>query len=152
MTSVSHVHHTGLTVSDLERSVGFYCGMLGCHVVSRQEKAGGYLAKIVGSPSAHVRMVHLRAPHGELIIELFEYVKPGSVVQPLEPWRIGNAHLAFVVDDLAAVYSKLRAQGVEFVSEPVDIDTGVNAGGKGLYLRDPDGITLELFELPPGRG
>jgi hypothetical protein len=30
----------------------------------------------------------------------------------------------------------------------VPVDTGANAGGIGVYLRDPDGITLELFQRP----
>jgi len=40
------------------------------------------------------------------------------------------------------------ASGVRFISEPTLIDTGANAGGAGLYLRDPDGIVLELFQRP----
>jgi hypothetical protein len=31
----------------------------------------------------------------------------------------------------------------------VEIDTGVNRGGRGVYLRDPDGHVVELFERPP---
>ena len=35
-----------------------------------------------------------------------------------------------------------------FVSPPVEVDTGINRGGLALYLRDPDGITVELFQPP----
>ena len=38
-----------------------------------------------------------------------------------------------------------------FVSPPVEVDTGINAGGRALYLRVPDDIPLELFQPPPGR-
>jgi catechol 2,3-dioxygenase-like lactoylglutathione lyase family enzyme len=31
----------------------------------------------------------------------------------------------------------------------VEIDTGANRGGRGVYLRDPDGHVVELFERPP---
>ena len=66
---------------------------------------------------------------------------------------MGASHLCFVVDDLAEVYAGLRERGVEsFVSPPVEVDTGVNRGGAALYLRDPDGITVELFQPAPGRG
>jgi hypothetical protein len=37
-----------------------------------------------------------------------------------------------------------------FVSPPVEVDTGINRGGFGLYLKDPDGITVELFQPPGG--
>ena len=44
---------------------------------------------------------------------------------------------------------RLRAAGVvSFVSPPVVVDTGVNAGGCALYLHDPDGIPVELFQPP----
>ena len=56
------MHHTGLTVSDLDRSMRFYRDAFGLEVVLQQEKAGGYLAAITGYPSVHVRMAHLKAP------------------------------------------------------------------------------------------
>jgi catechol 2,3-dioxygenase-like lactoylglutathione lyase family enzyme len=154
-TPVVSLHHTGYTVSDLERSLGFYRDLLGCEVVATQEKRAGYLAAIVGYPDAHVRMAHLRAPESGHIIELFQYLAPASK-QPrgasrLEPCDVGTAHMCFIVNDLTAMYERLLAAGVEFFSEPVAIDTGINAGGRSLYLRDPDGIPMELFE-PPDRG
>lgn len=150
MTDIRQVHHVGLTVRDLDRSVAFYRDRLGCEPIMRQEKKGGYLAAIVGYPDAHVSMCHLRAPLGELIIELFEYHSPELLSADLEPRRIGNAHLCFLVPDLQAVYTRLVAEGVDFISPPVEVDTGANAGGQGLYFRDPDGITLELFQPRSG--
>jgi lactoylglutathione lyase len=149
VSDIGRVHHVGLTVRNLERSVGFYRDLLGCSVVMQQEKTGGYLAEIVGYPGASVKMAHLRAPSGELIIELFEYVDPRSIDADLEPAKVGNAHVCFLLPDLDAVHERLAGHDVVFLSPPVTIDTGVNAGGKGLYLRDPDGITLELFEPAP---
>ncbi len=146
------LHHTGYTVSNLERSLGFYRDLLGCEVVATQEKRGGYLAEIVGYQDAHVRMAHLRAPESGHIIELFEYLAPSSEPPPggsrPEPCNVGTAHLCFIVPDLTATYERLLEAGVEFFSPPIEIDTGINAGGRALYLRDPDGIPTELFELP----
>ena len=57
-----------------------------------------------------------------------------------------------MVDDLPPLYERLAAAGVDsFVSPPVLVDTGINSGGWGVYLRDPDGIPVELFQ-PPVRG
>jgi catechol 2,3-dioxygenase-like lactoylglutathione lyase family enzyme len=146
------LHHTGYTVSDLDRSVAFYRDMLGCEVIATQEKEGGYLAAIVGYPDAHVRMAHLRIPGGGHVIELFEYLSPPGVRADVEPRNVGASHLCFVVDDLGALYARLRELGVSsFVSPPVDVDTGINRGGLALYLRDPDGITVELFQPPAAR-
>ena len=147
------LHHTGYTVSDLDRSLVFYRDLLGCEVIATQEKEGGYLAAIVGYPDAHVRMAHLRVPGGEHVIELFEYLAPAGDRAAVQPRNVGASHLCFVVADLRAVYEALLEQGVtSFVSPPVEVDTGINRGGLGIYLRDPDGITVELFQLPDRSG
>jgi catechol 2,3-dioxygenase-like lactoylglutathione lyase family enzyme len=148
---VQRLHHTGYTVSDLDHSLEFYRDLLGCEVIATQEKEGGYLAAIVGYPSAHVRMAHLRAPESDHIIELFEYLSPAAGRLQLEPRKVGTAHLCFIVADLDATYERLLAAGVEFFSPPVEVDTGINRGGRALYLHDPDGIPMELFQPPVGR-
>lgn len=141
------LHHTGYTVSDLDRSVAFYRDVLGCEILATQEKEGGYLAAIVGYPDAHVRMAHLRLPGSEHVIELFEYLAPAGGRADVEPRNVGASHLCFIVADLAALYASLLERGMTtFVSPPVEVDTGVNRGGLALYLRDPDGITVELFQ------
>jgi catechol 2,3-dioxygenase-like lactoylglutathione lyase family enzyme len=147
--STSHLHHTGFTVSDLDRSVTFYRDLLGCEVLATQEKQGGYLAAIVGYPDAHVRMAHLRLAGGEHVIELFEYLSPAGGRADVEPRNVGASHLCFIVADLQALYDSLLERGVtSFVSPPIEVDTGINRGGLALYLRDPDGITVELFQPP----
>lgn len=144
------VQHTGLTVSNLERSVDFYTRILGCTLIMQQEKVGGYLAQIVGYPDASVKMAHLSDPAGHHVIELFEYVTPEVISTDLEPRRVGNAHLCFLVSDLDSIYAAIQNEGITFISTPVPVDTGANAGGAGLYLKDPDGITMELFQPAPG--
>lgn len=144
------VQHTGLTVSNLERSVDFYVRILGCTLIMSQEKTGGYLAAIVGYPNASLKMAHLSDPAGHHVIELFEYIVPEMVKTDLEPRLIGNAHLCFLVSDLNAIYDTIKNEGITFISGPVDVDTGANAGGAALYLKDPDGITMEIFQPAPG--
>jgi catechol 2,3-dioxygenase-like lactoylglutathione lyase family enzyme len=147
--SASSLHHTGLTVSELDRSVAFYRDLLGCEVLATQEQEGGYLAAIVGYSDAHVRMAHLRVPGSEHVIELFQYLSPAGDRADVEPRNVGASHLCFIVADLPALYDSLLARGVtSFVSPPIEVDTGINRGGLALYLRDPDGITVELFQPP----
>jgi catechol 2,3-dioxygenase-like lactoylglutathione lyase family enzyme len=149
------LHHTGYTVSDLDRSLGFYRDLLGLEVLAEQEKRGGYLAAIVGHPDAHVRMAHLRAPgiEGGHVLELFQYLAPaGQRAADSAPCDVGTPHLCLAVGDLHDRYERLRAAGVDtFVSPPVEVDTGINRGALALYLRDPDGILIELFQ-PPSPG
>jgi catechol 2,3-dioxygenase-like lactoylglutathione lyase family enzyme len=150
--AVNGLHHTCYTVSSLDRSLAFYRDTLGCEVLATQEKNGGYLAAIVGYEGAHVRMAHLRVPGSAHVIELFEYLAPRGEPADVEPRNVGASHLCFLVDDLPALYEQLRQNGVtSFVSPPVEVDTGINRGGYALYLRDPDGITVELFQPPATR-
>ncbi|CAN5261213.1 N/A [soil metagenome] len=140
--------HTGLTVRDLDRSLGFYRDLLGMEVLMEQEKEGGYLAQIVGYEDAHVRMAHLAFPGDPARLELFQYLRPEPRGEPGEPRDVGITHVCLLVPDVDALGTRLREAGTEFYSEPVPVDTGANAGGIGVYLRDPDGITLELFQRP----
>jgi catechol 2,3-dioxygenase-like lactoylglutathione lyase family enzyme len=152
VADITSVAHTGFTVADLQRSLAFDRDVLGFEVVMEQEKQGGYLAEIVGYEGAHVRMAHVKLPGSEHGIELFQYVTPPSAPREGEPRDVGPTHICLVVDDLPAVYERLRAAGVgSFFSSPVEVDTGANRGGCALYLRDPDGIILELFQPPKSR-
>ena len=143
--------HTGFTVRDLDRSLAFYRDLLGMEVAFEQEQRGGYLAAIVGYPGAHVRMAHLAFPGGGHRIELFQYVEPAPRGEASEPRDVGITHVCLAVDDIDAVFGRVVEACATAVSDPVLVDTGANAGGRGVYVRDPDGIVVELFQPPEGR-
>lgn len=144
------IFHTGLTVSDLDRSIAFYRDVLGLEVVTQWESAEPYLRRIVGFPDAELRIALLRLPGAPgHQIELLEYRSPRGARGDARTCNPGNAHMAFVVEDLAAVHAELSAKGVRFKSEPVEIDHGRNRGAKAVYFLDPDDITLELVQPAP---
>jgi len=148
------IWHFSFTVSDLDRSVAFYRGVLGMELVTAQEQANEYTRRLVGFPDAQLRIAQLRLPGtrpapSNHVLELVQYVMPPGRPIDTRLNNPGTAHLAFAVVDLSAAYERLKAQGVSFRSEPVAITEGVNAGGYTVYLLDPDGITLELVQPPP---
>jgi catechol 2,3-dioxygenase-like lactoylglutathione lyase family enzyme len=149
MAGVVGAHHTSFTVSDLERSLAFFRDRLGLEVVFTREVRDAYFGRIVGLPGAVVKAALLRIPNSAHHVELFEYLSPPGEVHEPRPCDPGSAHLSLLVDDLPGFYRRLRAEGVPFVSEPVLIDHGPNRGGYGVYLRDPGGILIELFQPPP---
>lgn len=147
--------HVSFTVRNLERSLAFYRDLLGLELVHLQEQANAYTRRLVGHPQAHLRVAMLRIPGAGISpsghhLELVEYLTPRGVPVDVATPNPGAAHLAFIVEDIHRAYERLRAAGVRFRSEPVAITEGRNAGGYTVYFLDPDGITLELVQPPPG--
>jgi catechol 2,3-dioxygenase-like lactoylglutathione lyase family enzyme len=142
--------HTGLTVSDLDRALAFWRDALGMVEAFSQEKQGGYLEAIVAEPGAHVRMTHLEFPGGGHRLELFEYLAPAGKHVHLRPRDVPFAHVCVAVDDIEEVLARLVAAGGQPLSGPIEVDTGANRGGRGVYVRDPDGHVVELFTPPRG--
>src|SRR5260370_23272186 len=143
--------HTGLTVSDLDRSIAFYRDLLGLELVAQWDSAQPYLRTVVGFPEAELRIALLRLPGAAAAVsghhlELLEYRAPRGARGDPRTCNPGNAHVAFMVDDVDQAYAELRARGVRFKSAPVEITHGRNRGAKAVYFLDPDDITLELVE------
>jgi lactoylglutathione lyase len=150
------IWHTSFTVADIERSIRFYRDELGLELVHEQEQANEYTRTFVGYPDAHLRVAQFAIPNADQprsghVIELVQYVAPvGEPVRP-ERYQPGAAHLAFQVQDTRGLYARLVERGVHFISEPVAITAGINAGGATVYLEDPDGNTLEFVTAPAAR-
>jgi catechol 2,3-dioxygenase-like lactoylglutathione lyase family enzyme len=149
---IRRVHHTSFTVADLERSLAFYRDLLGMEVIGDQGGKGGYLAEVVGFADVDMRVVFLRpTPDSPHLLELIEYRSPKGVRADVRTCNPGSGHLCLVAEDIHAVFDRLRAAGIEFASAaPVEILAGRHKGGYTVYSRDPDGITIELIQLPPG--
>ena len=145
---MTRIHHTGLTVSSLERSLAFWSDALGMEVVMQQDRRGGYFETIVGEHGVDVRTAQLAFAGGGARIELFEFRSPRGGRVALRTADVGFAHVCVTCDDIDALLERLVAAGGEAVSEPVAVDSGANAGGRGVYVRDPDGHVLELFTPP----
>jgi catechol 2,3-dioxygenase-like lactoylglutathione lyase family enzyme len=148
--SITGADHTSYTISNLERSLAFYVGVLGCEILWQRLITNDYFGEIVGLNGCVVKAAHLRIPGSEHRIELFEYVQPAGSRLDLRTNNVGSSHISFIVDDLRAAYEDMKEIGVQFRSPPVEITSGPHKGGWGIYLLDPDGITVELYQPPIG--
>lgn len=139
--------HVGITVKNLERSLEFYCGVLGFQQLGPigdfaddQEEI-----KAMGMPEPNAyRCVLIRTPNG--LIEMFDYKRnthPNVVNLPAD--SVGKLHLAFTVDDVAAEVEKLKKHNIHFYGTPREdvLDDGKITW---VYFSDPDGITLEFVQ------
>jgi catechol 2,3-dioxygenase-like lactoylglutathione lyase family enzyme len=142
--------HAGITVSDLDRSLEFYCGLLGLELLWRRLYEEPEIGRIVGVPDATAfDIAMLRFPGGDLELELLEYRGCERHSGSARPCDYGTGHFALFVDDVHALYDDLSARGVRFRSDgPVEMTGGANRGGKSLYSLDPDGYVIELHERP----
>ena len=146
--AIGGVHHTGIIVRDLERSIAFYHDVLGLGFQNEPSPwfSGPDLERGVGVPGATLRQVCLLA--GDGVVELIEYGnRPEGDDTAVQQNRLGAMHVALRVDDLAATKRELEAKGVEFLSDVNVVDEGVLAGWRWIYFHDPDGITVELVEV-----
>ena len=142
--------HTGITVSSLERSLAFWRDVLGFELSHRAHQSGKMASEITGVPGAEISLAVLKAPGHK--IELLEYLAPPDRKSvDVRPCDVGSAHVALTVDSLEAVLDAIAASGWKAVGTPQTLQTGPNAGKRVVYVRDPDGTTIEFME-PPENG
>ncbi len=141
---VRRIHHVGITVADLDRSLVFYRDLLGMNVIgcSDEEDVGA----IVGIPGARAHIADLDAGNGQ-ILELLEYGRRVEERRVSRPDTIGSCHLSLQVAQLDAALSRLEDAGFTLLGQVAQLSTGgVWHDCTVVYLRDPDGIILELIE------
>ena len=122
--------HTMVRVSDIERSLDFYCTKLGLREVRRHEnRQGRYTLVFVIAPETPDAPIEL------------------TYNWDAEAYGGGRnfGHLAFEVDDIYAFCAGLMEQGVTIHRPPRD--------GRMAFVKSPDGISVELLNkggaLPP---
>ena len=117
------LHHAGVVVANLERSIAFYGDVFGLEVAERLDFGGERLAFLQVGPAR---------------LELIESA-------PQAPRRTGLVdHVALEVRDLGGLLRHLEQRGVTLVDrEPIDVP-GLNA--RILFCLGPDGERIELFE------
>jgi catechol 2,3-dioxygenase-like lactoylglutathione lyase family enzyme len=149
--SIRGFNHVSVTCADLDRSLTFYVGVLGLVLRGRGETGAGHLAQIIGMSGVRVRWAELEVGNGQPVIELFQYLTPTGEPLIQRTWDPGSVHFAIEVHDIAALYDRLGGAGIVTRSAPVQIADGDWRGVKSLYAVDPDGVTVELLELPVAR-
>ena len=140
--------HTGITVSNLERSLAFWRDVLGFEFSHSAHQKGDLAQEITGVAGAEIKLAVLKTPGGHKI-ELLEYLAPAERKRAtLRPCDVGSVHVAMLVNDLDAVLAQIAASGWEAAGKPQTLNTGPNAGKRVVYVRDPDGTTIELMQPP----
>jgi lactoylglutathione lyase len=150
-TSLSHI---GICVSDLQRSLRFYCEGLGFTPAGSHE-VGTEFARLMelDDPAAEGLALDSRFIERDGVrIELLGFRSPSAEGdggrRPMN--ALGLTHLCVRVEDVDEVASTLEALGGTVVSTTrTVIDLGVEPLDF-VYCTDPDGVRIELMRLPSG--
>jgi catechol 2,3-dioxygenase-like lactoylglutathione lyase family enzyme len=144
--TVVGVDHVSIAVADLDRSLEFYEGLLGLTVRDRGEIDPALIERMTGISGAVVTFVDVEL--GSRLLELLHYdtAEPPPVAPRLS--QAGGIHIGLGVDNAQAVYERLTGAGVKPLSPPVPLpeDGSDWAGSLVFYVRDPDGVTVEIAE------
>jgi len=146
---ITSADHTGLTVANLERSLAFWRDVLGFELSHTAHQTGEMASEITGVEGAELRLAVVKTPDGHKI-ELLEYPSPSDRKQhvDLRPCDVGHGHVALIVDDIDAVLDAIKASGWKAAGKPQTLQSGPNTGKRVVYVRDPDGTTIEFMQSP----
>jgi glyoxylase I family protein len=116
------LEHVGIASPDPERLTQWYVERLGF---------------VVNYHNPVSKTSFVKAPDGSMleIISSDGERGPGATKTP------GLRHLAIEVDDFQQDYARLKASGVEFMTEPA-----VSGGNSVVFFKDPDGNILHLIQ------
>jgi lactoylglutathione lyase len=115
--------HTMVRVSDLDKSLEFYCGALGLRELRRNEHVQGRFTLVFlaaeGDENAQIELTYNWDEHG---------------------YQGGRnfGHVAYAVDDIYATCERLQSRGVVINRPPRD--------GRMAFVRSPDNISIELLQ------
>lgn len=152
------MHHAAIRVTDVERSTRFYRDTLGLELIGEYDIYEPKLAAMLGvkeTPRLLVKFFQTRGDGPRTVIEMLYYISPAETALPKSALHqkfandyIGCCHICLAVADIENTYQELRAKGVAFNQPPTEFELQGVGKIRMTYFRDPDGILLELLEMP----
>ena len=152
---ITAVESVAMVVEDMDRSVRFFTDVLTFQKVSDVEVGGSDYERLQGIFGLRLRVVRLEL--GEESLDLLDFIAPEGRPVPVDSRSndLWFQHVAIIVSDMDAAYSRLRSHNVRHASAgPQRLpDWNKNAGGiEAFYFKDPDGHVLEILEFPSDKG
>ena len=141
--TMKNIRHTGIVVTDMERSLGFYRDLLGLEPVIDFTEEDEYIDTLCALKGVRLRMVKLVVEDGSMI-ELLQYLShPQQRPQGNTLCEIGPTHVALSVDDVDRIYADWSAKGVKCNCPP---QMSPDGKAKLFFCQDPDGAFLEIVQ------
>ncbi|MFF3101882.1 VOC family protein [Viridibacillus arvi] len=157
---IHRIDHVGIIVNDLPAAKAFFLDF-GLEMIGEGKVEGEWVERMellmglqdvkeevamLRTPKgdANIELVMLRTPEGDANIELVKFHTPSDengIQRPLAN-TLGIRHIAFAVEDIEALVTKLTKKGTELIGEIQNYENAY----KLCYVRGPEGIILELAE------
>jgi catechol 2,3-dioxygenase-like lactoylglutathione lyase family enzyme len=138
--------HFGICVSDLERSLRFYCDALGFERAESHD-IGQEFAGLMDLDEVAVASQFIRRDNTAIELLCFRSPAPLGSRERRPVHQLGLTHLSFRVRDVAATAARIVELGGSVVETS---RTQLELGGTTLefvYCTDPDGVRVELMDL-----
>ena len=122
---ITGLAHIGIKVRDMDASLKFYTEVLGFELTHKQQNGTSVLAFL---------------NIGTCLLELIQ----SAVYEERTPGQVD--HIAVEVKGIEALVADLRAKGVHFLAEEINVAPGLLDGVKNICFTGPDGERFEFFE------
>ena len=132
-------------MSDLDAVIPLFRDLLGFELTSRAPREARLIERMTQIDGGDIEIAYVNGPGHR--IELIQYKAPADreVVVP-RLCDSGAAHVALNVTGIEALVRASAAYGFKAVGEIIEIDAGPNRGSRVVYLRGPDGTTVEYIQ------
>jgi catechol 2,3-dioxygenase-like lactoylglutathione lyase family enzyme len=136
MLQIAQMDHIVLNVSNIDRSLHFYCDVLGL----KPERVEDYRAGQVGFPSVRI--------NEHTIIDLFPPERQTKVMAEGLAQNLNHLCLCAENEDMNEVAEYLKGHGLDIETGPIK-RWGAHGDGTSIYFRDPDHNLVEVRNYAP---
>lgn len=141
---ISKYRHIGIVVNDMDRSINFYCNLLGHKIIIDFIENGNYFSQIIGLKNSEARVVKASAPDG-IYVELIQFLTHSSIEPINNKFNVrGRAHICYTVENIERIYEHLSSNNVEFISPPLESPFDPV---KTCFCYDPDNTLIQFVEI-----
>ncbi|MBN9391732.1 MAG: VOC family protein [Chloroflexi bacterium] len=135
--------HIGVVVNDMAAAKAFFLDF-GLELLGESEMEGKWLDKLVGLEGVRSGIAVFRAPNGDANLELIKYYSPEDEngIRPNYPNNYGIRNICFEVDDVEAIFARLKEKGMPQLGEIQQYEDEY----KLCYCRGPEGIILMVAQ------
>jgi len=123
--------HASIRASNMEKSIDFYCRLLGLKLLSRRE---------IKATNAEIAFLQDQEGKG-CTLELTYYKNQRKFIQPEYEERLFD-HLGFTVTDIARTIAIMKKENTTVTDEPFQFSPTTTIA----FIEDPDGTLIELIE------